>query len=326
MDAAGSGARVRGIHRIGRAYIVVFSLLFVAVPEQLPHCATVGTVVEEYAWQTICSKIIYRTTGGLLMNKMNAFFALLIALSGCASAPYKAKIADQPAGASIGIIDFMNKNLLHEHYGLLAGISHRYDAYAEPFDVGEEFAQLLSQKINANGVFKAVVIPTPPEFQSILPDVSLIGDPSHKDRAGSWIGADLIGPKVKPEFVPVFQRLAQTYNVQSFVIIRSIWEAPLHQDAMPGGFGPSVFTKSHGPLYFSYTMLGADCLAFDMNSKRLEDICQNSVNAIHMEDYRGPESGKEPLGREDEIANDLHQIVLIRAAAAAEALSPKAAR
>jgi hypothetical protein len=249
------------------------------------------------------------------------WLTISVLVSACATTPYKAKIAKQPSGASIGVIDWLPKGLVHHHYGLFAGLSQRHDAYPVPFDVGAELSTQLSQQINAGGTFKAVVIPTPPELQSILPDIRRIGDKSYKFPE-VWFGEDFSGLNVKAAFGPLFDRLAIQHGVQLFLITAGRWEAPLHLDNLPGGYSSSVFTKYHPPTYFSYTMLAAACLAFDVKQKRVENICPRATNAITIKDYRGPESAQEVLPRMEEITENLHKLITIRATAGAEALLP----
>lgn len=232
--------------------------------------------------------------------------ASLLVLNACVTPLPQLDYSTRAEGGNIGIINFLPRDLIHNHYGVLAGVSQRHAHHPAPFDVGGEFAQALSSKINEHTIFTARVVAAPPALEKIRFDAKRIADYDYRRNPPWWVDGKGV---VYPDFVEVFKELAEQQNLDSFIVLSPYWQRPSLQNSLPPSFSFAVQTKDHSPWYFSHTMISAVCLAFDMEHLRVRDLCEFSPNSIALEYYTAPEDPGAPLPRMQEIGKNLLAIL-----------------
>lgn len=212
--------------------------------------------------------------------------------------------------------------MMHNHYGVLAGLSQKHQAYPSPFEVGAEFATAIAREINEEGVFSAVVIPMPKELADRLPDLYRYGDKTHT-FAPPWYDRSF---KLEAELAPIFKQLARQHGVKLFIVTEGIWEVPGLSTYLPPAYSYSVLTKNLGTADAAFTTFSVRCLAFGLERVKLENVCPTLVNHVVMKDYKGPEGADLPLPRVAEITLNLRHLLDVRAKAAGAAMTPKHVR
>lgn len=251
--------------------------------------------------------------------------AAALLLSACAPAgPMISR--DQPGGSKsvkIGLINNLSDRMISYNYGTFAGLSQWYFTVPAPFDVGGEFLAKLKARIEARGV-TAIIVPTPDEIADTRPDLSKLGTSEYRTPTWEWF--DGTRQQVRTDVGATLTKLAAADGITMFIVTSGWSEYPQENSYLPPIYSYGVYAKEHVPFAgFKYAFMAVGCVSVDVKTGKTDIICK-AANTLELKDYKGPQKAGDPIPRMDEITQDLHALIDLRARAAADRLFGAAAQ